>query len=43
MRSFANGNGPNGQGGPCGELTATISELWTGASDPKALAMFGLA
>jgi len=30
--SFSNGNGPGG----------TQNELWVGASDPRALAMFGL-
>ena len=47
-RSFSNGNGLNGSGssaynGICGELTATVNELWVGGSDPRALAMFGLA
>jgi hypothetical protein len=31
-------NGPDGNG-----LTATENELWTGASDPHALATFGLS
>ena len=42
-RSFSNGNGPSTYNGPCGELTATVNELWVGGSDPRALAMFGLA
>lgn len=49
QRSQSNGhgattnNGPSFSNGPHGDLTATENELWTGASDPRALAMFALA
>ena len=43
MKSFSNGYGPaaatNGTNGPG---PGDLNELWIGASDPRALAMFGL-
>jgi hypothetical protein len=38
-RNKSNGHGPSFSNGPDG----SENELWVGASDPRALAMFGLS
>jgi len=39
-RNMSNGHGPSFSNGPG---PGDLNELWIGASDPRALAMFGLA
>ena len=44
MKSFSNGNGATNSGPSFsnGPGPGDLNELWIGASDPRALAMFGL-